>query len=208
MACDHGPVCRLCRREGEKIFHKGDRCYSSKCAVERRVGPPGQHGRLRGRFSEYKVQLREKQKVKRIYGLLERQFRLTFEKAEAQKGVTGENLLQALEARLDNMVYRAGFVGSRREGRQSVGHGHFLVNGKRVNIPSYRVRPGDVISVVAAAQKFGRVGEALAAVESRRVPEWLELDRQAFSVKVKALPSREQLTHPMNEQLIVELYSK
>ena len=208
MARYTGPVCRLCRREGEKLFLKGDRCYSNKCAVERREGSPGVHAKLRGHFSEYKQQLREKQKVKRMYGLLERQFRTLFHKSDAMKGVTGENLLQMLEGRLDNMVYRSGFATSRKEARQLVLHGHFVVNGKKVNIPSYQVSPGDTITVVERARSFARINEALNAVESRRVPEWLELDRGNGQVKVRALPSREQLTHPMKEQLIVELYSK
>ena len=208
MARYVGPVCRLCRREGEKLFLKGDRCYSAKCAIERRDGAPGQHGKNKGRFSEYKVQLREKQKVKRMYGLLERQFRRLFQDADRAKGVTGENLLQTLESRLDNMVYRSGFTSSRREGRHLVRYGHFLVNGKRVTIPSYRVKPGDVITVAANSQKLARINESLATVQSRRVPEWLELDRDQYKVAVRALPLREQLTHPINEQLIVELYSK
>ena len=208
MACYTGAVCRLCRREGEKLFLKGDRCYTNKCALERREGFPGQHAKLKGRFSEYKVQLREKQKIKRIYGLLEKQFRGVFEKAERMKGVTGENLLFLLERRLDNMVYRAGFTGSRREGRHYVSHGHFLVNGRKVNIPSYLVKPGDVISVAEKKQALARVNEALAGATARRFPEWLELDRDNYRVTVRALPMREQLTHPMNEQLVVELYSK
>jgi small subunit ribosomal protein S4 len=208
MARYTGPVCRLCRREGEKLFLKGDRCYSSKCAIERREGPPGVHTRLRGRFSEYKVQLREKQKVKRMYGLLEKQFRALFFQADRQKGVTGENLLQLLESRLDNMVYRAGFSSSRKEGRHYVNHGHFLVNGKAVTIPSYRVREGDVITVREDSRNVGRINESVAAVEARRVPEWIELDRSNYTAKIRALPTRAQLTHPMKEQLIVELYSK
>ena len=208
MARYCGPVCRLCRREGEKLFLKGDRCYTNKCAIEKREGQPGQHSKARGKFSEYKIQLREKQKVKRMYGLLEKQFRGVFHSADRMKGVTGTNLLRLLESRLDNMVYRAGFASSRREGRHFVGHKHFLVNGKRVNIPSYYIQPGDVIEVISKSQKLARINESLSAIESRRVPEWLELDRENFKIKVKALPTREQLTHPMNEQLIVELYSK
>ena len=208
MARYIGPVCRLCRREGEKLFLKGERCYSNACAIERREGAPGQHARTRGRFSEYKLQLREKQKVKRLYGLAEKQFRSLFHLADKMKGVTGENLLTLLESRLDNMVYRAGFVSSRREGRHFVSHGHFLVNGKLTNIPSYRVKPGDVITVTEPSRKLARVNESLTAAEARRVPEWLELKRDTFEVSVKALPTREQLTHPMKEQLIVELYSK
>lgn len=207
MARYIGPVCRLCRREGEKLFLKGDRCYS-KCTVERREGPPGQHVKGRGRFSEYKVQLREKQKVKRLYGLLERQFRTFFEHAESQKGVTGEQLLVMLESRLDNMVYRSGFASSRREARQYVRHGHFLVNGDKVNIPSFSIKAGDIIGVRQKSRQMARINESIASAESRTVPEWLELNKESYEVRVKALPTRAQLTHPMKEQLIVELYSK
>lgn len=208
MARYCGAVCRLCRREGEKLFLKGDRCFSNKCAVERREGAPGVHGKARGQNSEYKRQLREKQKVKRMYGLLERQFRNLFHKAESQKGVTGESLLRLLEARLDNMVYRAGLAASRNEGRQYVTHGHFLVNGLPVNIPSYLVKPGDVVRVVDKMKQSARMSETLASAEARRIPEWLELDKENMQFVVRALPSREQITHPMKEQLIVELYSK
>ncbi|MCB0322339.1 MAG: 30S ribosomal protein S4 [Bdellovibrionales bacterium] len=208
MARYTGPVCRLCRREGEKLFLKGDRCYSSKCAIESREGSPGVHSRFRGRVSEYKVQLREKQKVKRMYRLLEKQFRAVFHQADRLRGVTGENLLQLLESRLDNMVYRAGFASSRAEGRQIVGHGHILVNGKPVNIPSYQVKEGDVLTVRETSRGIGRINESMSAVEARRVPDWIELDRGTYTAKIRALPSREQLTHPMREQLIVELYSK
>jgi small subunit ribosomal protein S4 len=208
MARYTGPVCRLCRREGEKLFLKGDRCFSNKCAIERREGQPGQHPKLRGRFSEFKLQLREKQKVKRMYGLYEKQFRSLFRSADKQKGVTGENLLTLLESRLDNMVYRAGFATSRKEGRQFVRHGHFLVNGTRVNIPSYLLKVGDEITLLEKSRNNPRINESLAAVETRRVPEWLEMDRNNYKVSVKALPRRDQLTHPMKEQLIVELYSK
>ena len=208
MARYTGPVCRLCRREGEKLFLKGDRCYSNKCAMERREGQPGVHPKMRGRLSEFKTQLREKQKVKRMYGLLERQFRRIFFVADAKKGITGEALLQELESRIDNMVYRSGIASSRREGRQLVRHGHILVNGKRVNIPSAPVKPGDVIRVVEKSRQLGRINQSLASAESRRLPDWLELDRGNYEVKIKALPTREQLTHPMREQLIVELYSK
>jgi small subunit ribosomal protein S4 len=208
MARYIGPVCRLCRREGEKLFLKGDRCFSTKCTVERREGPPGMHPKLRGRFSEYKVQLREKQKVKRLYGLLERQFRSSFRQVERTKGVTGEQLLLLLESRFDNMVYRAGFVSSRKEARQYIRHGHFRVNGQRVNIPSYTLKPNDVVSVRERSRVIQRINESMTAAESRKVPEWLELNKGAYEVRIKALPSRAQLTHPMKEQLIVELYSK
>ncbi|MCC6221106.1 MAG: 30S ribosomal protein S4 [Deltaproteobacteria bacterium] len=208
MACYTGASCRLCRREGEKLFLKGERCYSNKCAMERRDSPPGVHVRARGRFSEFRLQLREKQKVKRMYGLLERQFRTTFARADRLKGVTGENLLGLLERRLDNIVYRAGFASSRREGRQFIAHGHVLLNGKSVNIPSCCANVGDVIEVAEKSRSIGRVNESLTQVTSRRVPDWLELNKENYRVTVRTLPAREQLTHPMNEQLIVELYSK
>ncbi len=208
MARYIGPVCRLCRREGEKLFLKGERCYSTKCAIERREGQPGQHTKARGKFSEYKVQLREKQKVKRMYGLVEKQFRGTFFKASSKKGVTGEQLLQMLESRLDNFCYRAGFSSSRKEARQLVRHGHVNVNGKRVDIPSYQVAAGDVLTVCEKSRNIPRVNESLNVAEARKVPEWIELTRDSYSAKVLALPNRAQLTHPMKEQLIVELYSK
>jgi small subunit ribosomal protein S4 len=198
----------LCRREGEKLFLKGDRCFSAKCAVERREGQPGQHVKARAKFSEYKVQLREKQKVKRMYGLLEKQFRGTFFKASAKKGVTGEHLLTMLESRLDNFAYRSGFASSRKEARQLVRHGHIQVNGSKVNIPSYQVAAGDVLTVAPKARSTGRVNESLNTAEARRIPEWIELSKENYSAKILALPQRAQLTHPMKEQLIVELYSK
>jgi len=201
-------ACRLCRRENLKMYLKGDRCYTDKCAIERRPYPPGQHGQGRAKFSEYGVQLREKQKVKRMYGLLERQFALFYARAAAKKGKTGENLLQALELRLDNVVFRAGFADTRNEARQLVRHGHFNVGGRRVNIPSYGVRPGDVIEVRESARKVVRVTEALETVDRRGVPGWLELDKKAFKATVKTAPVREDITMPINEQLIVELYSK
>lgn len=208
MARYIGPVCRLCRREGEKLFLKGDRCYSVKCTMDRREGQPGVHPKIRGRLSEFKTQLREKQKVKRMYGLLEKQFRAVFFKADAMKGITGENLLINLEARLDNIVYRCGFASSRRDGRQVVRHGHIKVNGAKVNIPSYQVNAGDVIQLVEKSRSMGRVHQALLSAEARRLPEWLELDKDAGKATIKALPTRAQLTHPMREQLIVELYSR
>ncbi len=208
MARYRGPSCRLCRREGTKLFLKGDRCYSDKCAVERRNYPPGQHGQRRPKFSSYGEQLREKQKVKRIYGLLERQFRLTFERAERQKGITGANLLVLLERRLDNMVYRLGFAPSRAAARQLVTHGHFTVNGRKVNIPSYLVSPGDVIELKPSSRNIQMIQESLEAIVRRGVPSWLELDKEQFRGKVLALPTREELTMPVREQLIVELYSK
>lgn len=208
MARYIGPVCRLCRREGEKLFLKGERCFSTKCAVERREGQPGQHVKARGKFSEYKVQLREKQKVKRMYGLLEKQFRGVFTKAAARKGVTGEQLLGMLEGRLDNFVYRSGFAASRKEARQLVRHGHILVNGERIDIPSYQVEAGDFLMVHEKARNITRVNDSLNSAESRKIPEWIELSKESYTAKVLALPTRAQLTHPMKEQLIVELYSK
>ncbi len=209
MARYRGSVCRLCRREVQKLYLKGDRCYSDKCAVERRAFPPGQHGQSRrGKMSDYGLQLREKQKVKRIYGLAERQFKLTYQRAARMKGVTGHNLLMLLELRLDNVVYRLGFASSRAQARQWVRHGHILVNGRRVDIPSARVKVGDVVAVREKSRKIPQIVESLEAVARRTVPSWLELDAENFSGTVKALPSREELTMPMQEQLIVELYSR
>lgn len=208
MARYCGSVCRLCRREGEKLFLKGDRCYTNKCAIEKREGQPGQHSKARGKFSEYKVQLREKQKIKRTYGLLEKQFRLTFHDADKMKGVTGTNLLRLLESRLDNMVYRAGFAGSRPEARQMVTHGHFLVNGKKVNIPSFRLKPGDVLAVRPKSKEMVRISESLTQVEARKVPEWIELQKTELQAVIRDLPTRDQLPPTMKEQLVVELYSK
>ena len=208
MARNTASVCRLCRREGMKLFLKGERCFTDKCAIERRNYPPGQHGQGRHKFSEYSIQLREKQKVKRIYGVLERQFRRYFHMAERQKGVTGENLLIALEKRLDNIVYRMSFANSRAEARQLILHGHFAVNGKTVTIPSYLVNPGDRVTVRERSKKVARIVEALELSQRRGVPEWLEVNREAFAGVVKALPQRQELTMPINERLIVELYSK
>ena len=201
-------VCRLCRREGLKLFLKGDRCYGEKCAFERRGYAPGDHGQIRKKYSDYGVQLREKQKLKRMYGLLERQFRGYFEKADRQKGITGTNLLLFLERRLDNMVFRMGFANSGTEARQLVRHNHFLVNGKPVNIPSYLVNVGGQIQVREKSRKVERIREAMEIVARRGIPQWLELDKSNFSGVVKALPSREELVMPVQEQLIVELYSK
>ena len=208
MARYTGAVCRLCRREGLKLFLKGERCYTDKCAIERRNYPPGEHGQGRPKFSEYSVQLREKQKLRRMYGVLEGQFRRYFEMADRAKGVTGETLLQLLERRLDNIVYRIGFATSRSEGRQLVRHGHFRVNGRKVDIPSYLVRPGDTVSVRERSHKVTRIQEALELAQRRGVPDWLEIDPQAFSGRVKTLPMRSDLTMPINEKLVVELYSK
>jgi len=203
-----GSVCRLCRRENLKLFLKGERCYTDKCAIERRNYPPGQHGQARPKFSEYSIQLREKQKVKRMYGLLESQFRRTFSLAARVKGITGEALLVLLERRLDNVTYRAGFASSRADARMLVRHGHILVNGKRVTIPSYFVRAGDVISVQEQSREMKRVVAALEGAQRRGVPEWVEVDREGFSGKIKLLPTRGDITAPINEKLIVELYSK
>ncbi|GAB6888566.1 30S ribosomal protein S4 [Desulfothermus okinawensis JCM 13304] len=208
MARYTGPKCRLCRREGTKLFLRGDRCYTDKCAYERRPYAPGQHGRRRKKSSNYEIQLREKQKVKRLYGVLEGQFRKYFEIAEAKKGVTGTNLLRILELRLDNVVYRLGFANSRNQARQLVRHGHFLVNGKKVDIPSYQLRVNDVVEVKEKSRKVPTIQEAQEVVARRGVPQWLELDSENFKGQVKALPEREDITFPINENLIVELYSK
>ena len=201
-------VCRLCRRENLKLFLKGERCYTDKCAIERRNYPPGQHGQGRPKFSEYSVQLREKQKVKRMYGLLENQFRRTFAAAARTKGITGETLLVLLERRLDNVTYRLGFASSRAEARTLVRHGHILVNGKKVNIPSYFVRVGDAVSVKERSRQMARVLTAMEGAQRRGVPEWAEIDRDSRSGKIKLLPTRSDITMPINEKLIVELYSK
>jgi small subunit ribosomal protein S4 len=208
MARNIGSVCRLCRRENQKLFLKGDRCYTDKCGFERRAYPPGQHGQGRIKFSEYGLQLREKQKIKRIYGLLERQFRNLFEKAESMKGVTGSNLLSMLERRLDNVAYRSGFANSRSEARLMVRHGHFLVNGQKVNIPSYLVDKGDLLEVREASKNLSRIGGALESVKRREIPQWLELDAGAMKSRIRDLPAREDVTAPMQERLVVELYSK
>jgi small subunit ribosomal protein S4 len=201
-------VCRLCRREGMKLFLKGERCYSEKCAVTRRNYAPGQHGQRRPKPSEYGLQLREKQKVKRIYGVLERQFRSYFARADRRKGVTGENLLLLLEQRLDSTVYRLGFASSRAQARQLVSHGHFMVNNRKVDIPSYLVKSGDVIEVRERSRSLEPIRMSLETVEQRSVPTWLELDKGGFKGIVHQFPSRDELTIPIQEQLIVELYSK
>ncbi len=209
MARYRGPACRLCRREGLKLFLKGERCYTDKCGIERRGYPPGQHGQARGRKpTEYHVQLREKQKLKRIYGAFEGPFRRLFARAERRHGITGENLLVLLESRLDNMVYRMGFATSRSEARQLVRHGHFLVNGRRVTIPSYSVKAGDEVQVREASRKIARIQESAELAQRRGVPEWLEVQMDSFIGRVRALPERAEITLPVNEQLIVELYSK
>ena len=208
MARYTGAVCRHCRREGLKLFLKGERCYTDKCAIERRNYPPGEHGQARPKFSEYSMQLREKQKLRRIYGVLERQFRRYFAMADRGRGVTGETLLQLLERRFDNIVYRLGFATSRAEARQLVRHGHFRVNGRKVDVPSYLVRPGDTITVRERSRQVARIREALELAQRRGVPEWLEVSAEAFAGSVKALPARADLTMPINEKLVVELYSK
>jgi small subunit ribosomal protein S4 len=201
-------VCRLCRREGLKLFLKGDRCYTDKCAIERRNYPPGQHGQGRRKVSDYAHQLREKQKIKRIYRLQEKQFHKFFVRAERKKGITGKTLLLLLERRLDNIVYRLGFACSRNEARLLTAHGHFFVNGKSVNIPSYLVNVNDVIELSPESKKITRIQESLETAVRRGIPNWLELDKENMKGKVKAFPTREELTMPMEEQLVVELYSK
>ncbi|RQD77454.1 MAG: 30S ribosomal protein S4 [Candidatus Syntrophonatronum acetioxidans] len=208
MARYRGSVCRLCRREGMKLYIKGERCYTDKCAIERRAYAPGQHGQSRRKPSEYGMQLREKQKARRIYGVLERQFRNYFKKAEQQKGVTGENLLQMLESRLDNIVYRLGFAGSRNEARQLVRHGHFRVNGRKVNIPSYLTRPGDEITVKERSRGTNRFKELWEIAAQRTMPEWLDLDIDNWKGRVVRLPSRDEIDVPVSEHLIIELYSR
>ncbi len=208
MARYTGSVCKICRREGMKLFFKGERCYTDKCSFERRSYGPGQHGQLRSKVSEYALQLREKQKVKRLYGLMETQFLNTFRKAERKRGITGENLMVLLERRLDNVVYRLGFACSRREARMLVTQGHFRVNGRKVDIPSYTIRENDVIEVSEKMKKHKKILDNLKDVERRGVPEWLSLDAEQMKGTVVRLPKREDITLPIQEQLIVELYSK
>jgi small subunit ribosomal protein S4 len=206
MARDTGPQCKQCRREGMKLFLKGERCLTDKCGVERRNYPPGDHGRGRSRQSEYRLQLREKQKARRYYGVLEKQFRNYYAKASRQSGVTGENLLRLLESRFDNVLVRLGFAGSRRQARQLIGHGHFVVNGRRVDVPSFQVKPGDVISVKensSAAEVIRGATEVTATV-----PAWLQADYDSLVANVLRLPERDEISAPVQEQLIVELYSK
>ncbi len=208
MARYSGPVCRLCRREGQKLFLKGDRCYTGKCSVDRRTYAPGMHGQNRKKQSEYGLQLREKQKAKRIYGVLETQFHNYFEKASKQKGITGENLLRLLEIRLDNVVYRAGFGRSRTEARQVVRHNHIEVNGKKVNIPSYQVKVGDVITVKEQSKGIQRFKDIFETTSSRTAPQWMDVNFDQCQITVTALPARDQIDIPVEETLIVELYSK
>jgi small subunit ribosomal protein S4 len=203
-----GPVCRLCRREGEKLFLKGEKCFT-KCIIEKRPTVPGQHGRnRRAKLQGFGLQLREKQKVKRIYGLLEKQFRLTFEKAEKSRGITGATLLIFLERRLDNILYRLGLASSRAQARQLIQHGHVRVNGKKVTIPSYSVSPGDVVGIKESSVENVHIQQSVNTSRSRGVPVWLELDAEKPQGKVLSLPTREDLTMPVQENLIVELYSK
>lgn len=208
MARYTGSVCKYCRREKLKLFLKGDRCYSEKCSVDRRPYPPGQHGQGRSKFSPYGQQLREKQKVKRIYGMLEKQFRLFFARALRQKGHTGENLLLLLERRMDSMVFRMGFARTRREARQLVRHGHFIVNGRKVNVPSALLKVGDEVQVKEASRKLTSLNDALEASQRRGIPGWIDLERSGFKATLKAYPNREDISMPIQEQMIVELYSK
>jgi small subunit ribosomal protein S4 len=208
MARYTGPVCRLCRRERTKLFLKGARCESSKCAIERKPYPPGDHGRGRVRETQYLIQLREKQKARRIYGVLERQFRNYYREAARQKGITGENLLRILESRLDNVVYRAHFAESRAQARQLVSHGHFRVNGRRVTIPSYRVKPGDVIQLKERSKDMIVVQHSVDTAGRRAQAEWMDVDVDERKVTITSLPSRAQIDTQVQEQLIVELYSK
>ena len=208
MARYTGPLCRLCRREGEKLFLKGTRCNTEKCGVERRKYPPGQHGQSRGKLSDYGMQLREKQKVRRVYWIMEDQFRNYFEKASRLKGITGEVLLQLLERRFDNVVYRMGFAVNRRESRQLVRHGHFIVNGKKVDIPSYILKDGDIVGVAEKSRELQAITESLSIAEHRGFPEWVEVDAKSLTGKFTRVPSRDEIQLPVQEQLIVELYSK
>jgi len=208
MARYTGPVCRLCRREGEKLYLKGNRCYTDKCPVVKRGQPPGEHGQGRRKVSEYGLQLREKQKARRSYGLLERQFRRYFELAERKRGVTGDNLLQLLERRLDNVVYRLGLAASRMEARQLVRHGQFLVNGRKVNIPSFLVREGDLVAVKEASRGLPRFQELAQEAATRAIPAWLALEAELMRGRVDHLPQREEIDMPIAEHLIVELYSR
>ncbi|MEW6601493.1 MAG: 30S ribosomal protein S4 [Nitrospirota bacterium] len=208
MARYRDALCRLCRRESEKLFLKGDRCYTDKCAVERRKYAPGQHGQRRRKLSDYALQLREKQKAKETYGVLEKQFKRYFYMADRKKGITGSYLLQLLECRLDNVVYRLGFASNRRQARQLVLHGHVTVNGRRVNIPSKLVRQGDVIGLTEASRKIVTIEENIAKMEHRGLPAWLEMDVTELKGKILHYPSRDEIELPVQEQLIVELYSK
>ncbi len=208
MSCVNSSVCRLCRRENTKLFLKGDRCFSDKCAFERRPYPPGQHGQSRLKFSEYALQLREKQKAKRYYGLSEKQFRKYFASADQSKEITGTELLRFLELRLDNVVYTLGYASSRREARQLISHNHYLVNGKRVNIASYIVKKGDVVEVTEKSREVNKVLAGIQAVARRTIPSWLEADHASFKGTVKDIPARDEISIPVEESMIVEYYSR
>jgi len=208
MARYSGPLCRICRRQGEKLFLKGDRCFTEKCGVERRKYPPGQHGQGRGKLSDYGIQLKEKQKARKSYGLVESQFRKYFHEAERQKGTTGEVLLQLLERRLDSTVFRMGFAVNKREARHLINHGHFKVNGRTISIPSYLVKVGDFIEVKEASRKIPAVADNISKIEHKGLPGWVEVDVAGFKGKVLHIPSMEEMQLPIQEQLIVELYSK
>lgn len=208
MARYTGPVCKLCRREGVKLYLKGERCYKSKCSLERKKSQPGQHGKVRRKLSDYGVQLREKQKVKRIYGVLERQFFIFYDRAHRSQGVTGDVLMSSLERRLDNVIYRAGLASSRNQARQLVNHGHFSVNGRKVDIPSFQVSSGDVVSLNERSKDVKIVKESFDSVEGRGIPTWITLDKPNFKLTVTKLPERTDVEYEISEQLIVELYSK
>ena len=208
MARNLEPKCKQCRREGEKLFLKGEKCFTEKCAIERRNYPAGQHGQKKGRLSDYGVQLREKQKIKKIYGILEKQFRNIYKNADSKKGITGVNLMQILESRLDNVAYLMGFGASRSEARQVVRHNCILVNGKRTNIPAYQVRPGDVVELLAKAKNQLRIKTAISAADNRTFPIWLDVDVKEMRGIFKALPDRSDISSTINESLVVELYSK
>jgi small subunit ribosomal protein S4 len=208
MARYNGPVCRICRREGMKLFFKGARCYTKKCAFERRPSPPGQHGVRRRKVSEFGIQLREKQKMRRTYGVLERQFKNYFEEAEGRPGVTGENLLRILETRLDNAVYRMGFASSRAQARQLVLHGHFTVNGRAVDVPSYQVRPGDTVEVRQSRRKRTPFQNAKETISAAQVPDWVHVEPESLRGTVAYPPRRDQMPAELNEQLVVEYYSR
>ena len=208
MSCVTNSVCKLCRRENMKLFLKGDRCYSDKCAFERRPYPPGQHGQSRLKFSEFALQLREKQKAKRYYGLSEKQFHRYFELADQSKEITGNALLKFLEMRLDNVVYTLGFANSRREARQLISHNHFLVNSKRVNIASFVVKKGDIVEVAAASKELNKILSAIQAVARRTIPSWLDADHTALKGTIKDFPTRDEVTIPVEESMIVEYYSR
>ncbi|KJU81538.1 30S ribosomal protein S4 [Candidatus Magnetobacterium bavaricum] len=208
MARYRESLCRLCRRDGEKLFLKGQRCLTDKCSIERRKYGPGQHGQRRAKLSDFAIQLKEKQKVRRIYGVMEGQFRRYFAQADRKKGITGEMLLQFLELRLDNIVHRMGFAANRNQARQLVGHGHFLVNGVKVNIPSYRLKTGDKVSVVEASKAIGCIQESVSRTTHAGVPRWLEIDTAAMAGKVLHVPSRDDIPIEVKEQLIVEFYSR